>query len=256
MLKTFSAIFLDNMQEIHQHTYHLTAGECDATGHMPMPLVVERFIEVATEHANMLGVGYSRLIKRGIGWVLSRIALEMKAYPRINDTYTIATWVESINSHFSLRNMVIYDSEHNAVGYGRTVWTAIDYTKRTMADLNGLRDTPMPVAQLHCPVSAPAKVPRLTHADLEYDYKFRFCDLDFNRHVNTIRYLELILNRWPLQWYEQHRIGRLDVAFNHECYFDETVMLRVMNTPEASLCEIVREGERCIGCKLTWIPRI
>ena len=48
------------------HKYFLTAGESDAEGRMPLTLVAERIIEVATEHANSLGIGYATLITRNL----------------------------------------------------------------------------------------------------------------------------------------------------------------------------------------------
>lgn len=59
----------------YTHKYTLTAGESNACGRMPLTLVTERIIEVATEHANALGIGYAALITRNIGWVLSRLSI-------------------------------------------------------------------------------------------------------------------------------------------------------------------------------------
>ena len=73
-------------QPQYSHSYILTAGESDAEGRMPLTLVTERVIEVATEHANALNIGYDALIKKNIGWVLSRLSIEMLRYPRINAT--------------------------------------------------------------------------------------------------------------------------------------------------------------------------
>ena len=67
------------------HKFFLTAGECDAEGRMPLTRVAERIIEVATEHANALGIGYAALIKKNLGWVLSRLSIEMKRFPGINE---------------------------------------------------------------------------------------------------------------------------------------------------------------------------
>ena len=53
----------------YTHTYLLTAGECNAQGIMPVTLFAARVIEVATFHANGLGVGYDRLIADGLAWV-------------------------------------------------------------------------------------------------------------------------------------------------------------------------------------------
>ena len=44
------------------HRYFLTAGECNAQKEMSISLLTQRVIEVATEHANILGVGYADLV--------------------------------------------------------------------------------------------------------------------------------------------------------------------------------------------------
>ena len=81
----------------HTHTYRLTAGESGAEATLPVTLLLERIIEVATEHANLLEIGYEQLNCRGIAWVLSRVSFEMKRYPVINEVYSLTTWIEGYN---------------------------------------------------------------------------------------------------------------------------------------------------------------
>lgn len=243
------------MKRTHTHTYHLTAGECDATGHMPITLVAERVIEVATEHANELGIGYTRLKELGIGWVLSRLSIEMYRYPGINDVYSLTTWIETINRKFSERNMTMHDGQGAVIGHMRTVWVAIDFQKRTMADLSSISDVPLPLGDLPCPI---AKHPRLAipaAGCIEYPYTFRYCDLDFNRHVNTVRYIDLILNRWPLAHYDENMLKRIDVTFSHECYFADTVLVRAEQEGEINHCELLRENQRMVAARLVWQKR-
>ncbi len=52
------------------HTWHITAAGCSAQGRLPLATLVERVIELATDHANMIGVGYDRLITDGCAWRL------------------------------------------------------------------------------------------------------------------------------------------------------------------------------------------
>lgn len=85
-------------------SYILTAGECNAQGIMPVTLFGARVIEVATFHANELGVGYDRLIADGLAWVLSRLSIEMYRSPKVNERYTLRTWIEGFNRHFSERD--------------------------------------------------------------------------------------------------------------------------------------------------------
>jgi len=83
------------MKEFSQ-SYYLAAGECNPQGEMPLTLLMTRIIEVATGHANLWGVGYERLIADNHVWVLSRVTIELTAYPRVNEHYTLTTWIEGL----------------------------------------------------------------------------------------------------------------------------------------------------------------
>lgn len=243
--------------EVYEHRFTLTAGESDATGHLGVGLLTERLIEVATEHANLLGIGYAFLIKLGKGWVLSRLSVEMSRYPAINEEYVISTWIESFTSRFSERNMRIARPDGTVLGYARTLWVAIDFERRALASLDCIENGAELVSpELECPI---AKHPRLKapeHDVLDYPYTFRYCDLDYNRHVNTVRYLDLLLNRWPLSHFDAYMIGRLDVTFSHECYFGDEVNVRVERGEPQCNCEIVRAGTRTLAARITWTPRL
>lgn len=123
-------------ENLHTEQYYLSAGECGPESQMPVPLIASRMIEAATHHANAIGVGYDDLIANGQAWVLSRLTIEMQRYPAINENYFVTTWVEGVNRHFSERNFEIADHSGTVIGYGRSVWVAIDIESRTVADIS------------------------------------------------------------------------------------------------------------------------
>lgn len=244
-----------NDSPAYTHSYFLTAGECDAEGRMPLPLMARRIIETATEHANSLRIGYADLVRRGIAWVLSRLSVEIDRHPGINETYSLTTWIEGTNRMFSERCFEINDGDGAVIGRARTTWAAIDIERRTAADLRGLGDCLFPSDPKPCPMDKAKRISELPEDADEEQYTFAYCDLDFNRHVNTVRYIELMLNHWDLSQYDNHEISRMDIGFHHECHFGETVTLRISTTSDGiSSCEIVRDGLRAVGASITWRP--
>jgi acyl-ACP thioesterase len=215
-----------NRPESMTLSWFLTAGETDAEGRMPITLFAARAIEIATKHANALGIGYSALIQHRLGWVLARLSIEIYRYPEINDTYSITTWIEGYNRYFSDRCYEMTDANGNVIAAIRSVWVAIDVDKRTMADLNELERDSFPIVNRKCPVSkirslaVDANAPSRTA-----EYTFNYCDLDFNRHVNTLRYIVLALNQFPLEWHDSHAVQRFDIVFDHESLYGDTVQV-------------------------------
>jgi len=232
--------------------YMLTAGESNAQGRMPLTLLVERIIEVATEHANALNIGYSTLIKQNIGWVLSRLSVEMNSMPSINENYSFTTWIESYNRHFSERNFVITGDNGKVFGYARTIWVAMDFATRSVADLTSLERDSFPTADLPCPIDKTPRLPNLGDEAACVDYRFKYCDIDFNRHVNTVRYVELLMNQWSMDHFDRYFAGRFDISFHIECHFDEAVKVRHIDG-ESSYCEIIKPDDtKAIGARFIW----
>ena len=163
-------------------TYHLTAGQTDIFGQMPLTLVASRAIEMATEHANLLGIGYSDLATHGMAWVLARMTIDMLRFPGINEFYTISTWIESYNRFFSDRCFLITDSKGEPLGHIRSVWVAIDIRKRSMADLTAIESSLFPVAARECPVEK-CRTPLIARdaATAIDPYTFRFLSHIHNR---------------------------------------------------------------------------
>lgn len=242
-----------NPETEHSRSYFLSAGESNAEGLMPLTLMVERLIEISTEHANSLGIGYAELIKKNIGWVLSRVSLEMYRYPRINETYVLTTWIESYNRFFSERNIAVTAPGGEVLGYARTVWVAMDFEKRALANLTQLDRRCFPVADLPCPIDRTPTLAPAGEGATAVPYTFKYCDLDFNRHVNTVRYIELLLNQKSLEHYDAFVAGRFDIHFHHECRYDQTVELRVESADGSDTFDIVTpDGKHAIVARIKW----
>lgn len=242
-----------SLPEYHSSTFTFTADQADAQERMPMWLIVSRIIEMATGHANRLGIGYDDLVPRGIGWVLSRMTVEVVKYPPINTDYTFLTWIESLNRHFSERCMVVTDPKGNELMHVRTTWICIDIANRTLAPLDALEIDRFPMPGKECPVASMRKVRPLPAEAEEMSYTFTFDDIDINRHVNTVQWVRLILNAFSMDWHNGHEISRFDIAFQHECYYGETVSVRTMTADMTSQCEIIApSGTRAVTASLTW----
>lgn len=232
----------------------LTAGESDARGLMPVTLLAERIIEVATEHANALGIGYAVLIEKNVGWVLSRLSMEVMRYPSINENYTVKTWIETYNRRFSERNFEMTATDTGEVlAYIRSVWVPMDFASRTVADLTAFTAEIEPAPEITCPIAKAPRIAPLGDA-VESFYTFRYCDIDFNRHVNTVRYIELILNQWPLEQYDKHCVARFDILFHHECCFGQEVAVRIASlSADTDACELVLpDASRAVAASIRW----
>ncbi len=227
----------------------LTPGLCNARRELPVYLLTSQIIEIATAHANILGIGFKYMAPLGVGWVLSRYTLEMKRYPVFNEHYKIETWVESWNRHFSTRDFAIIAENGEEIGYARTIWMVIDTNTHANAGTSML-SLPMEVVNSRpCPIEVQKKHAQLP-ADRVSTYQFRYTDIDFYGHVNTVRYIELLLNQFPLHLYDGKCVGRLEVAFQHEAKYDETVEIHLSEQNDFYALSLHRNTDILLNARL------
>lgn len=229
------------------HEYFLTASECNAKQQMHFTMLAQRVIEVATEHADIIGVGYEEMLKDNLAWVLSRLSIEMIRMPKAKEKYRLITWIENYNRHFSERNMEVQAENGEVLGYVRTIWVAIDMNTRAPGDLSKLESLAVTVSDRPCPISKQGRMRPLVNKTREGQYQFRYSDIDFNVHVNSVKYIELILNQWSLEYHKSHTISRLEIAYLQEAHFGDNVNVNISEIENISDVEIV--GEKGVICR-------
>lgn len=218
-------------------SYTITAAGCDAARRLPPASLVADIIDLAVAHADRLGVGFAAMEPHGIMWVLGRLSIETSPWPAMFDEFGLTTWVEGVNRVFSERDFEITVNGSTA-GYARTVWSAIDLTTRRAASLapviSGLGDVADPSRP--CPIERVPKLAAPADPDTVKTYTFALSDLDFNRHVTTTRYVDLMVDTIPLELYDSSRIARIDLAFHREARYGDRVDIisRAIETSDGS----------------------
>ena len=220
------------MENILTQSFFLSAGETNPEQEMSVPVLVSKIIDVATLHANSLGIGNPAMVGLRAGWVLSRLSLEINRWPAVNETYSLSTWIESFNRHFSERAFALCDNEGRVLGHARSVWMVMGVDSHENVGLSHLslpedmiRGERVPIArqkrhQLILPIDADPLPAGALRADRPTSYyTFKYTDLDSYRHVNTVRYVELLLNQFSLEDFDSDSVRRLELSFLHEARY-------------------------------------
>lgn len=223
----------------------LSAGKCNAEGELPVQSLFQYLIDAATAHANSLNFGYSRLIAQNCAWILSKVAIEMKAYPRINENFRITTWIVSTNRIYSDRAFLIEDNAGNVIGYAITTWAAIDINARHAANIEKLFPEGLPDTGEFPPIKFSRRIASIDNPDSKHSYIFRYCDIDCNRHVNSTRYVELILNLFSIDYFDSKIISNIEISYHSEAYYGEQIEIRSAHcdNDNDTTCFEIRRGE-------------
>lgn len=214
-----------NNNKVSSTEYVVEPFQVDFTGHLFMSVLGNNLLNTAGFHANDRGFGIAELNQNKYTWVLSRLAVEMEEMPYQYEHYNIETWVENVFRLFTNRNFAITGADGKVYGYAKSIWAMIDLNSRKPEDLLKLHggsivdyiETDKP-----CPIDNPGRV-KVTESEPVCTYHTTYSDIDINGHVNSVKYMEHMINIIPYQLFKDHFIKRFEIAYVAESYLGDTL---------------------------------
>lgn len=235
--------------------YKIESSFCDFTGRATLPGLSYFIIHAATVHAGERGFGYESIIEKNFSWVLSRISFHIFELPEYGKDIYIRTWVEGIRGFFSERCFNIEDSDKRKIGDVRTVWAAIDVNSRKPVNLIKV----MPEMEAYvdhtfiCETEKPSHIPVLQSVDPLMGYTVRYSDMDINRHMSSIRYMEHVLDVFDLEKFEKSCISHFEMVYLTEAHYGDKLKLHQSEpSPGSYLIDTKREDESICRSRVIW----
>lgn len=199
----------------------------DFTGKLAWTELGKRILATAGMHADSHGFGMKQLLPHNMAWVLSRMTVEMSDMPKVNEKYCVETWIHSIYRTFTDRCFAVMRPDSSVFGYAYTTWALIDTESRMPVNLENLPDggfSEWVDAEKECTVSPFSRI-RTKKEEPERIVTARYSDIDINQHVNSIRYIEHILDLFSLQELRERSIAGLEIAYHGEARYGDRLAL-------------------------------
>lgn len=227
--------------------------QMDFLGQFPLSAIGNYLLHTASFHAAKHGFGYDEMTGNNTAWVLSRIAIEIFKYPQHLNGLNIYTWVTDANKFFTDRCFEITDSNDNTLGFAHSIWAAIDMETRrpTLLNIEKLKNF---FSDRSCPIEKPGKIIAAETDDSVHEsYKVKYSDIDINGHLNSIKYIEHLLNMFDLDMFRNNNISRFEISYMSEGHFDMDLMLykKALENNKYSL-SICHEGKAICRASVTW----
>ena len=214
------------MSENKIGTYQFVAEpfHVDFTGRLTMGVLGNHLLNCAGFHASERGFGIAEINENHYTWVLSRLAIELEDMPRQYEDFSINTWIENVYRLFTDRNFELQDKNGKTIGYARSVWAMISMETRKPADLISLHGNNLGqyVSDRECPIDKPGRIKVSVDVPVE-EYQTRYSDIDINGHVNSIKYIEHILDLFPMDTFKEKQVKRFEMAYVAESYYGDVL---------------------------------
>lgn len=212
---------MNNLPKIGKYNFVAEPFHCDFTKHLFIGHLGNNLLNAADFHSNDRGYGVNYLNSVNKTWVLSRLSVELDKIPAIYEDFVVETWIDSVMRYFTNRNFKITNKDGYVYGYGKSIWAMIDTTTRQPVDILKISNETIS-EYLETDYANPIK--KSSRVKLDDDLKLQqsilttYSDIDINGHVNSIKYIEHILDLFPIEYYKKYRIKKFDIAYIMESH--------------------------------------
>jgi len=214
----------------HQEDFRIRNHEIGPDGHLTIQSLFNYLVEAAGNHAAKLGVSLTDLFAQGQTWVLSRLHLKMERYPSWPATVQVETWPSAREDLYALRDFRFTESGGSEFGVASSSWMIIDLRSRRPTKIPAKYEDFVDPERGRALVSEYRRLPEVDRHDGETTFQVRLSDLDINRHVYAIHYINWAIESLPAKVRNGCFLGELEVGYRAESVYGDRVVARCQVT--------------------------
>ena len=207
---------------MYSKSFTISNNDVDKDFKLKISAIFRYFQDIALLATEDLGVDSISLSKRNIDWVITRMSVDIKRLPDCNEEVTVFTYPGKDMAMLYPRYFFVKDKKGEVIIRSASIWALIDnISRKVIVDREVI--SKLPGESVDDQLSLPEKV--AVQEELKFVEKrtIHFSDLDFNSHMNNVRYVELLMDVHDSMFYETHKLSSLTLNYMKEIKEKEAV---------------------------------
>ena len=209
---------------VWREDYPIRSYEVDCHNRLSILSMFSFMQEAASKHAAALGVSIQQLLAENYTWLLSRLKINIAAFPGWNDQIQVNTWPSGTQQLFALRDFKISGTDNQIVAAAISAWLVIDLKKRRPVRIGPFVERLKPIEGSHILDDRLDKLPALSHPVHERSFVVRYSDLDINQHVNNVKFVEWIVESVPSATLNAWVASEVEINFLAEAFHEDRIL--------------------------------
>ena len=221
------------------------------------PLAIMGYMQdAAALHCIPLHLTGPELQAEGITWVITNFTIEYYYYPYWSEELKVETWAKDNSGFRTRRDYLITTMAGRLAAAGASCWSLLDMNTRK----------PVPVAylgerlQYHGDKAAfdnwkPEKIVFEEDGDIfTGDFQACYYDLDFNNHLNNLKYMEWAMNTVPAEYQRENVLSRWSVQFLDEVFLGDKITVKTVRKGDLFHHSLINKenGRTCCRASGEW----
>lgn len=147
--------------------------------------------EIAADHAETLGFGYTGMTELNVFWVLARMRLKILRQPRVEETLKLETWPGNFRRLFAARHFRFSDADGKEIAVASSQWMILSQENQRPQRVEIVGDKCPDTSDLPAYFDFSARLAGVPSEGEAQLFPVRFSMEDVNGHLNNAEYMEL-----------------------------------------------------------------
>lgn len=217
--------------------------DVDALGRLRPQALFAYLLNSAWNHSNETNYGHNALAARNLMWVLIKTQILINRLPKWGEQMTIETWGKRIVRLYALRDYTLSSEAGDKLVSASSSWMILDRsTGRPQRIDQKSAGLPWQPEKDEMETNL-ERVPELSRGKELARFRVLFSDIDVNRHVNSARYLQWMIDSHSYEYLEAREVRSIELSFLSEALPKDQVIVFSEEAGEQELCSVRREGD-------------
>ena len=230
--------------------YRLRYLDFDRYGRIQPTAVLDLLQDVATVHAEEIGIGRDAMVARGVFWAVVRLKYEIVRDPKYFSVVRVRTWPHTLTNFSFLRDFSICDENGELLRKASSEWVLMDVETRKFVRAKNYYEGPLDFDEARSFEGKMRKIADFDEGNCElYTVVPAYSDIDVNGHVNNARYPHFAID--ALNPSKDGAVKTFQIDYRHEVLPDVPLVVHTLNENGLVRTKGVREdGFTAFACAI------
>ncbi len=238
-----------NKTLVYNKPLEITLSMTDSTGKLGHAEAFALFMDIAGQHAELLGIGAQALLPRNLFWLTVRTRVIYEKRPYLGQKVIVSTWPQAPGGLRCNRSYLISDEKGNVLVRGKTEWAVMDLRRQALINVSEVYPEDL---QYDRPESIAEDFERISPEVWEDygEYVVRSTDIDVGGHMNNVAYVRALLGSLSSEEIRKLNFRSLEVVYREPCYEKDRLQWQRSAHDEVTDFRLLRDGRAALLARM------
>lgn len=206
--------------------------------------------DTAGMHSDLVGYGLNDIYKTNLTWILLNWKVQVFKRPLYGESILVKTWARNTIKFYTFRDFEVYNNKNELIAIATTKWVLMDAKAMTLTKI------PDELISKYNPENKAVfgnekeigKLDFPTEYESMFPYTIQRKDIDINRHVHNVTYLDFAYEILPESVYNNINLNTFEILYKKETKLGETIKCFYSKVDNSHFVVMKTEDEKTVHC--------